>query len=161
MGIDEYAPLAVRLYWISCNVVLVFIRRETQRGENLGKRLHPTATPHSESKKGTRILYHHFSLGRPTVFSQLFFVHWKSEQKIHQCEKNPSPVSGIFFPILDHQITSQQRPIEDQCSPFFFYRDNVISQRPAWQSEGETADTWISAGRTGGCQESLRGFIHS
>jgi len=157
MGIDEYAPLAARLYWISCNVV--FIWRDTHRGENLGKCLHPTATPHSESKKGTRILDHHFSL-RPAVFHNWFLFTGKVNKKFINAKKNLHQSQEFFSRILDHQIYITAKAYWRLVFPIFFI-ETKLSRRDRHGSRRERERTPGFRQVGGGCQESLRGLILS
>ncbi len=140
--------LLPRLYWISCNVVIVFVRRETQRRE-----LRKMSSPYINTtqwikEKGTWILYHHFSL-RPTVFSQLIFIHWKSEQNTSM-QKNLHQSQEFFSRILDHQIYITAKAYWRSVFPNFFI-ETKLSRRDRHGSRRESGLLywWISAGRRG------------
>ncbi len=124
MGI-EYAPLAASLLDAAAMSSLSDAR---QRGENLGKCLHPTATPHSESKKK--------ELGSCIITSPLvgpqFFHNWflftGKVNKTYQC-KNTLHQSQEFF-------SSDFRPSDLHHSkgllkisvPHFFFRQSYLAE---------------------------------
>ncbi len=147
--------LLPRLYWISCNVVLVFIRRE--RGENLGKCLHPTATPHSESKKkelGSCIIT---SLLGPQIFHNWFLFTGKVN-KIYINAKKPFTSLRNFFSDFRPSDLHHSKGLLKISVPYFFI-ETKLSRRDRHGSRRESGLLywWISAGMKGGCQKSLRG----
>ncbi len=146
-------------WWISsCRASLLdqlqcrpclFLTRDTQRRE-----LRKMSSPYSnttqwikEKELGSCIITS--SLVGPQFFHNWFLFTGKVN-KTHQCKKNPSPVSGIFLPILDHQIYITAKAYWRLVFPIFFI-ETKLSRRDRHGSRRESGLLywWISAGRRG------------